>query len=171
MEVRLLPGILKMSKHKHLPRKEFLKTLSGKRISAGALFFNERGELLMVKPNYTNYWSLPGGIVDKNESPLAGCIREIEEEIGLKIRKLSLIACTYVFDKKYNDESIQLHFYGGKLTEKQIGSIVLDNEELDEYQFVPLKDVIDYNKQIGEKIENYKLSINNNTISYFEEYK
>lgn len=37
---------------------------------------------------YLGYWCFPGGIVESGESPEEACIREVEEETGLKVEIL-----------------------------------------------------------------------------------
>ena len=51
--------------------------------AAGALITAESGDVLLVKPNYREYWTLPGGILEHGEPPHAGCAREVEEELGI----------------------------------------------------------------------------------------
>lgn len=53
-----------------------------KRMTAAVLFLNTQNEILIVKPVYRERWLLPGGIVEKDESPRQACIREIREELG-----------------------------------------------------------------------------------------
>ncbi|WP_328478950.1 NUDIX hydrolase [Actinoplanes sp. NBC_00393] len=53
------------------------------RVAAGALFFDEAGNVLLVKPAYKAGWDIPGGYVEPGESPRAACIREVREELGI----------------------------------------------------------------------------------------
>ncbi len=39
------------------PSREFYESLPGKRMAAGALFFNQAHEVLIVKPVYRDEWS------------------------------------------------------------------------------------------------------------------
>ncbi|WFE21630.1 NUDIX hydrolase [Solwaraspora sp. WMMD937] len=55
------------------------------RVAAGALFFDDAGRILLVRPTYKNHWDIPGGYVEPGESPRAACVREIHEELGLVI--------------------------------------------------------------------------------------
>ncbi|MCP5099570.1 MAG: NUDIX hydrolase, partial [Chloroflexi bacterium] len=70
----------------------YQQSLPKKRMSAGALFFDELGRLLVVNPTYKPTWEIPGGAIELNESPYQGCKREIEEELGL-IRNLVRLIC------------------------------------------------------------------------------
>jgi hypothetical protein len=51
-------------------------SLPAKRMASGCLFLNKAGELLIVKPVYRDDWLLPGGSLEKDESPAQGCARE-----------------------------------------------------------------------------------------------
>jgi 8-oxo-dGTP diphosphatase len=57
--------------------------LPGVIVSAGALIGDGAGGVLVVKPNYRAYWTLPGGICEFREEPRAGCAREVAEELGI----------------------------------------------------------------------------------------
>jgi 8-oxo-dGTP pyrophosphatase MutT (NUDIX family) len=63
--------------------KRFLFAKSRK--AAGALIFNPRQELLMVRDWVRREWSYPGGYVGRDEEPLAACAREVYEETGLNL--------------------------------------------------------------------------------------
>jgi len=53
--------------------------------AVGALITDLRGDVLLVKPNYRDHWTLPGGMLDHDETPEAGCAREITEELGISL--------------------------------------------------------------------------------------
>ena len=59
--------------------------LAGVVATAGALITDGAGNVLVVKPNYRDHWTLPGGICEFGEPPHAGCAREVAEEIGLDL--------------------------------------------------------------------------------------
>jgi 8-oxo-dGTP diphosphatase len=115
---------------------EFYKGLPKKRMAAGALFFNYKDEILIVKPSYKDHWSIPGGVIDGNESPRKACIREIKEELGLDIHGVEFLCVDYVRATSEKSESLQFLFSGGKLTAEQINNIKLPPDELTEYKFV-----------------------------------
>ncbi|HEY9524880.1 MAG TPA: NUDIX hydrolase, partial [Thermopolyspora sp.] len=58
--------------------------LDKKLAGAGAFLTDPSGRVLLVKPNYREHWGWPGGHVDPGESPESTCVREVEEELGLK---------------------------------------------------------------------------------------
>lgn len=53
------------------------------RVAAGALFLDAEGRVLLVHPTYKDTWDIPGGYVERGESPAAACQREILEELGI----------------------------------------------------------------------------------------
>lgn len=57
--------------------------------SATIIVESKEGEILFVKqyryPTHSFSWELPMGGIDQNERPLAGAIRELEEETGCKV--------------------------------------------------------------------------------------
>lgn len=117
---------------------EYLKSLPKKRMGSGAYFLNEKGELLIVRPNYKDHWTIPGGVVDDGESPRQACIREVKEEIGLDITPPQFLCLDYKNYPEDNDESLQFVFFGGTLLVDQINQIKLDKKELSEYRFVSI---------------------------------
>lgn len=119
-----------------LSRKAYQQTLPRKRISAGVLFFDAGGRLLLVNPTYKEGWEIPGGTVEANESPLASCTREIREELGLDARPVRLLCVNFSGETERRTESLHFIFYGGVLSEEQIASIHLPADELGEYRFL-----------------------------------
>ena len=102
-----------------------------------ALFFNHKNELLILKPIYRNDgWMLPGGVIEKDESPRQACIREIKEEIGFDININKLLCVDYWPAEKNKLEIIVFIFYGKILSQKQIDKIKLNPKEHSEYKFV-----------------------------------
>ncbi len=114
---------------------EYQHTLPKKRMGAGALFFNEHDQLLLVEPNYKPTWEIPGGVVEAHESPKNCCEREILEELGLDREVGRLICLDYNGTTDSRLESLMFIFDGGVLDAKTISSIKLQESELDHFQF------------------------------------
>lgn len=113
----------------------YYESLPKKRMGAGCLFFNERNEVLLVKPNYKPGWEIPGGVVEQNESPKQCCAREVLEEIGLNRAIGRLLVIDYSYPCEAKTESLMFVFDGGTLTESDISAIQLQNDELSEFAF------------------------------------
>jgi len=103
--------------------------------SAAALFTDPAGRVLLVKPNYREHWSLPGGIVEDGEPPHVGCRREVAEELGLDIAPGRLLAIDWTPPEGVRPRAmVAFIFDGGVLPEH--APIRLQEDELDGYRFV-----------------------------------
>jgi 8-oxo-dGTP pyrophosphatase MutT (NUDIX family) len=109
-------------------------------MAAGALFVNERGQILLVHPTYRPDWLLPGGSVDADESPHVCAIREVREELGLDVRVGRLLCLEYHARIGPKTESLQFIFDGGTLSAEQIMQVTLPADELSEWRWVALED-------------------------------
>ena len=86
--------------------------------AAGALFTDGAGRVLLVKPNYREHWSLPGGILEHGEPPHEGCRREIGEELGLDITPGRLLVVGWAgLDGKRPRPVMHFVFDGGTLAD------------------------------------------------------
>jgi 8-oxo-dGTP diphosphatase len=118
-------------------------TLATMFAAAAALFTNPAGRILLVKPNYRDHWSLPGGILEHGEPPQAGCRREVAEELGLQITPGPLLAIHWVPpDGVRPRPTVHFVFEGGELGDD--ATIQLQEDELDEYRFVEAGDLSRY---------------------------
>jgi 8-oxo-dGTP diphosphatase len=108
--------------------------------TAAALITSASGDLLLVKPNYRDHWSLPGGILEDGEPPHVGCAREVREEIGLSVPVGPLLAVDWAAPEGVRPRPIVTFLFdGGVLADPT--AIVLQESELDEWRFVPPSDV------------------------------
>ena len=64
-------------------------------ITARALIFNNKQELLLVKNEKDGVWFTPGGWLDGFETLEQTCVREVFEETGLKIEVQKLFKVDY----------------------------------------------------------------------------
>jgi len=113
--------------------------------AAAALFTDETGRVLLVKPNYRDHWSLPGGIMEAAEPPRDGCAREVAEELGLTIDPGELLVVDWVPPEGDRPRPIVHWVYdGGTLTTADAQRIKLQEEELDEFRFIAEADLGGY---------------------------
>ncbi len=119
----------------------YYKKLPAKRMGTGALIWNGKGQLLILKTSYKDYWSIPGGVVEENESPREACIREVKEETSLDLNQVKFLCVDYTRadTSKNKNESLQFVFYGGKLTKAEMTKIKIDGKEIVAYDFVSLE--------------------------------
>jgi 8-oxo-dGTP diphosphatase len=111
--------------------------------AAAALFTNPAGRVLLVKPNYRDHWSLPGGILEHGEPPHVGCCREVAEELGLDIEPGPLLVVGWAAPDGVRPRPV-VHFVfdGGLLADD--APIRLQESELDDYRFVDPADLASY---------------------------
>ncbi|MEV1287916.1 NUDIX hydrolase [Micromonospora sp. NPDC049679] len=106
-----------------------------KRVGADVLIRNDRGEVLLVNPRYKPDWDLPGGMAEANEAPHGAAQRELREELGLQLRLQTVLVVDWVAPHGPWDDSLMFVFDGGTLTNAQISSLRLTDDELTGYQF------------------------------------
>ena len=149
---------------------DFYNSLPKKRMSAGALFFDEQGKLLIVNPTYKPPWEIPGGIIEENESPREGCIREIKEELGLDWQPERLLCIDYDHPGTIRSEAVSFIFYGGVLREDEIDNIQLQQSELSEYRFVTIAEAGELvNGRLTQRLRQIMPIINSKQTLYLED--
>lgn len=113
--------------------KQWLISQPKKLLVSRIIFSSDKGNILIVKPNYTKNWQLPGGVVDAGESPDTAVVRETFEELGLKIsiKDIEIIDTIY----KQDDETLIFIYKYSKLLKEDI-FIKLQTEELTNYKFI-----------------------------------
>ena len=103
--------------------------------AAGALFVDERGQVLLVEPTYKPGWEIPGGVIEEGETPSAACAREIDEELGLNVHVERLLVVDWAPHPR--GERVLFVFDGGLLPDATVERIKLQADELASYRFVP----------------------------------
>src|ERR1700690_703730 len=111
--------------------------------AASALITDPSGRVLLVKPNYRDHWSLPGGILEHGEPPHVGCAREVEEELGLALTPGPLLVLHWTPpDGERPRPFVFFVFDGGKLADD--APVKLQEEELDHYRFTAIDELPEY---------------------------
>ncbi len=110
----------------------------------GALIYNEKGEILLIKnPKFGDYWNIPGGHIELDETMEDALRREIMEETSLVLKNIEPIKFSeginpeYFFKKK--------HFiYLSYLAELAGGEITKSNE-MTEYVWIDPEEALKLN--------------------------
>jgi ADP-ribose pyrophosphatase YjhB (NUDIX family) len=121
----------------YLPPPAWHATLPGVVLAAAALIRDDDGRVLVVKPNYRDFWTLPGGICEFGEAPHAGCGREVAEEIGLRLPVGRMLAVDWQLPMDiYGPEAraaVYFVFDSGVL--HSLSGVRLQEAELDDCRF------------------------------------
>lgn len=107
--------------------------------AAGALFVDGEGAVLLVEPTYQPRWEIPGGAVERGETPREACARELQEELGLDLPVGRLLVADWA--PHVRDERVRFVFDGGTLTDDQLDRIELASSELSSWAFVAPDDL------------------------------
>jgi 8-oxo-dGTP diphosphatase len=107
-----------------------LAALPRKRMAAGVLLTDVQDRSLLVEPTYKDYWDIPGGIVEADESPYVAAKREVNEELGLVVEPGRLLAVDWVPPKLARTEGVIFVYDGGQLSNSEAELISLPLDEL-----------------------------------------
>jgi 8-oxo-dGTP diphosphatase len=111
--------------------------------SAGALIFDRRRRLLILKPTYKSGWTIPGGIMEADgETPWHACQREVREECGLEVPHGRLVCMDFRRRRDGNPGGIRFLFDCGTLADAALARVALQAEEISEYRLSPLAEAL-----------------------------
>ena len=116
--------------------------VSQPRVAAGALFHDEAGRVLLVKPTYKQLWDIPGGYVEPGETPRQACVREVAEELGLSRGIGRLLVIDWAPAVGEGDKLLFV-FDGGQLDPAELTDVQLQVTELEECRFFRQHDLAD----------------------------
>ena len=103
--------------------------------SAGALVWDRKGRLLILKPTYKGGWTVPGGIIEANgETPWEACRRETREECGLEVRRGRLVCVDFLRPRPGRPGGMRFLFSCGTFRDSVLSGIVLQEEEISAYR-------------------------------------
>jgi 8-oxo-dGTP diphosphatase len=108
--------------------------------SSGALVWDQRGRLLILKPTYKSGWTIPGGVVEADgETPWEACRRETREECGLNVRRGRLVCVDFRRPRPGRPGGMRFLFDCGVFDKATLAGIVLQREEISEYRLAEIK--------------------------------
>ncbi len=145
--------IMKASNNLQFPR--------GIELVGSAIIENDTGEILITQsPKWNNKWIMPGGHIEPGELILDAQVREAEEETGLNLKPIAVVAWGELINSK--DFHRPAHFVYFDIHSKVIGGeLKLDGTELTAYKWLKPEDALKM-----DLAESYDI-----TVKKFIEYK
>ncbi|MFA1546465.1 NUDIX domain-containing protein [Actinomadura chokoriensis] len=104
-------------------------TFAHARAAAGVLFFNDQDHIMLVDPSYKDYRDVPGGYVERGETPYQAAEREVAEELGIRPEIGRLLVADWAPNEAEGDKILFL-FDGGTLSTDHLNAIRLEPSEL-----------------------------------------
>jgi ADP-ribose pyrophosphatase YjhB (NUDIX family) len=114
------------------------------------------GKLLLIRQTYGDMlWTLPGGLVKKNESPENAARREVREEAGLELRDLRTLGH---FTDTHEHARDTVHCFWG---ESSGGDVRIDRDEIYEARWFGAGELPQgQSRQLGMALELYSAGRN-----------
>jgi 8-oxo-dGTP diphosphatase len=108
------------------------------RLASGVLFV-DGSKIFLVRKTYGNHWDIPGGYVDRGESPASACEREVREELSLDVTARRLLVHDWAPNDTEGDKILYV-FDCGELGEDQ-QRMHLDGVEIDQAAWIAVGDL------------------------------
>ncbi|GAA2566438.1 NUDIX domain-containing protein [Pseudonocardia hydrocarbonoxydans] len=102
--------------------------------TAAVLFLDEEGQVLIVEPTYKPRWEIPGGDVERGESPRGACERVLHDELRLDRGPGPLLVVDWA--PLVREERVRFVFDGGTLSETELDHIELRPDVLTSWAFL-----------------------------------
>ena len=108
-------------------------------VSAGALIFDSRRRLLILKPTYKTGWTIPGGVMEAGgETPWQACRREVYEECGIDVVSGRLACTDFRPARPGRPGGIRYLFDCGQAADGALAAITPQPDEIAEYRLAAL---------------------------------
>lgn len=119
-------------------KQDYYNGIPRKRSAVGVLIF-QNDQILVLEPTYKPNWVVPGGVVEKSESPLEAAKRECREEIGVDVEIKEFLCADY---KRGNEEiGDAVHFlFLGVLPES--AELKVDENEIKCFVWLSLQEAL-----------------------------
>jgi len=131
--------------------KRFLAELDRRVASAQAWLETPDGRLLIVKSDYKRHWSVPGGLIDKGETPLQAIQREVMEEVAIDL-PLEAFSMALTASRR-SDRGLTYQFiFRAAITIDDASDLQLQAAEIQEAAIVTKEQVLSGDRNYGHGI-------------------
>lgn len=145
---------------------EYYNSLPRKRSAVGVLIFKDE-QLLVLEPTYKSNWLVPGGVVEKFESPLEAAIRECQEEIGIDVEIESFLCADFKRGDSITGDAIH-YLFSAKLPMKF--EIKIDESEIKNALWLSSDEAINkFDSHLGPRVKAGLEAIKRNRSFYCED--
>jgi 8-oxo-dGTP pyrophosphatase MutT (NUDIX family) len=125
-----------------------------RRVSSGMVAVCADDRVVVVKAHYKRYWSFPGGVIDKGETPLEAAIREVEEEIGVALHADSL-AFQLVVDRVSDIAQTYQFVYQAQVRSDVFDTIRIDDHEIEDVAVVTRQQILDGDRYYSQSVRHW----------------
>jgi ADP-ribose pyrophosphatase YjhB (NUDIX family) len=141
-----------------------------KRVAAKLVIRNTGGQILLVNPSYKDYWDIPGGMAEANESPRAAARRELREELSYRPNVGHLLHLEWIDAHGPWDDHIVFIFDGGTLHQDDVERLHIADGEILEFGFFDVRQAADglLRSDVGEQLLSAHHRLDTNETSYRE---
>jgi 8-oxo-dGTP diphosphatase len=148
---------------------DYTATLPRKRMASGVLFTDRAGRVLLVEPTYKDYWEIPGGCVEPDESPHAAAAREVQEELGLRVKPGRLLVVDWVARRGGRTEGVMFVHFGGVMSTEWTEQIELPAGELRSWAWCDRAEAEErLSDLLSRRVRAAVHALRQNTTSYLE---
>lgn len=119
--------------------------LPKKRVIAHVVVRDTGGRLLLCKVSYKRDLELPGGVVEPDEDPATGALREMQEELGFQLPLIGVLAIDWLPRWQGWGDAIEILYDGGVHDPSLLESLTPDGFEIlgvDWYSLGELADLV-----------------------------
>lgn len=118
----------------------WLETLDKRAASATVILETPDEKILVLKSDYKQRWSIPGGFIEAGETSKTTAIREVREEIGLSLDPDRLDFYAVIDRTSDKAQTYQFIFYA-KLASEAVDTIQLQPSEIQAFKLLSRHDI------------------------------